>query len=177
MIELNNTNMVNLRHTLRDLYGIANGIIMSKKSNFFIGYNIRTITLAISMITITFIAMMGVIIFTNGQSINAQMMTGNRDGFGNMNTSLIQAMTTAEESVGNNSFAIAAFGENHGGYIVYNTILGTPGTEFYSVTVDPGNGQVLETQVLSQKELEKGHLEHSQKVLKEPHLMNDTFLH
>ena len=95
----------------------------------------------------------------------------------NMNTSLSQAMMTAEEAVGNNSFAIAAFGSDHSGKLVYTIILGTPGTEFYSVTVDPGNGHVLATEELSKRELERRHLAHSQKVLEEPHLMNNTFVH
>jgi hypothetical protein len=94
----------------------------------------------------------------------------------NMNTSL-SPMMTAEEAVGNNSFAIATFGSDHRGSLVYTIILGTPGTEFYSVTVDPGNGHVLATDEPSKSELEKRHLAHSQKVLEEPHLINNTFAH
>jgi hypothetical protein len=62
---------------------------------------------------------------------------------------------------------------------VHSIILNTPGTEFYRVLVDPGNGQVLAMQKLSQNELESMHLEHSQKVLEEPHLMNNSraFVH
>ena len=44
-----------------------------------------------------------------------------------INTSLTQAMTTAEQSVGNDSFALAAFGAEDGGYFAYRIILGTPG--------------------------------------------------
>ena len=126
------------------------------------------------------------------------MMRGDRGGgSGNMNTSLTQAMTIAEQSVGNNSFAIASFeyvvgndtfaiaalgedrAEDLAGNLVHSIILNTPGTEFYRVLVDPGNGQVLATQKLSQNELESMHLEHSQKVLEEPHLMNNSraFVH
>ena len=71
-----------------------------------------------------------------------------------INTSLTQAMTTAEQSVGNNSFALAAFGAEYGGYFTYRIILGTPGMEFYNVVVDPGNGQILAAQEVSQKELD-----------------------
>lgn len=135
--------------------------------------------------------MMGVITFTGEHSINAQMMMGDRGGFGNMNTSL----TIAEQSVGNNSiaiaafdnivgndpFSIAAFGEDRtkelAGSLVHSIILDTPGTEFYHVIVDPGNGQVLVKQELSQNELENMHLEHSRKVLVEPHLVNNTFVY
>jgi hypothetical protein len=69
-----------------------------------------------------------------------------------VNTSLTQAITTAEQSVGNNSFALAAFGGEHGGYLVDTIILGTPGMKFHKVIVDPGNGQVLASQEISHKE-------------------------
>jgi hypothetical protein len=139
--------------------------------------------------------MMGVITFTGEHSINAQMMMGDRGGFGNMNTSLTQAMAIAEQSVGNNSiaiaafdnivgndpFSIAAFGEDRtkelAGSLVHSIILDTPGTEFYHVIVDPGNGQVLVKQELSPMELENMHLEHSRKVMTDPHLVNGTFVH
>src|ERR687897_1515775 len=82
-----------------------------------------------------------------------------------INTSLIQAMTTAERSVGNDAFAVAAFGSEEGGYFAYRVILATPGMKFYWVKVDPGNGQILETQQVSQKELDKMHKEHSAMVV------------
>jgi hypothetical protein len=69
-----------------------------------------------------------------------------------VNTTLTQAITTAEQSVGNNSFALAAFGGEHGGYLVDTIILGTPGMKFHKVIVDPGNGQVLASQEISHKE-------------------------
>ena len=162
----------------------------------FLGCNLRPKTLATSMIIITtLIAIMGVIAFTSEHSINAQMIMGGRGGSGNMNTSLTQAMTIAEQSVGNNSiaiaafdnivgndpFSIAAFGEDRtkdlAGTLVHSIILDTPGTEFYHVIVDPGNGEVLATQELSPKELENMHLEHSRKVMTDPHLVNGTFVH
>jgi hypothetical protein len=79
-------------------------------------------------------------------------------------TSLAQAMTTAERSVGNNSFAVAAFGGEYGGYFAYQIILGTPTMEFYTILVDPGNGHVLATQKVSAAELERMHQEHSAEV-------------
>jgi hypothetical protein len=78
-----------------------------------------------------------------------------------INTSLTQAMTAAERLVGNDSFAVAAFGSEEGGYFVYRIILATPGMKFYYVKVDPGNGEILETQQVSQKELDRMHNEHS----------------
>ena len=169
---------------------------MSTRSKF-LDYNLRSKTLAASMITtITLVAMIGLTGFTDEHVINAQMMIGDRgSGSGNMNTSLTQAMTIAERSVGNNSFAIAAFdnivgndpfaiaafGEERtkelAGSLVHSIILATPGTEFYHVIVDPGNGQVLTKQELSPMELENMHLEHSRKVMTDPHLVNGTFVH
>jgi uncharacterized iron-regulated membrane protein len=69
-----------------------------------------------------------------------------------INTTLTQAITTAEQTVGNNSFAMAAFGGPHGEYLVYTIILGTPEMEFHKVIVDPGTGQVLASQELSHEE-------------------------
>src|SRR5215216_4461126 len=89
------------------------------------------------------------------QAINSQI-----------NTSLTQAMTTAEKLVGNGAFAVAAFGSEEGGYFAYRIILATPGMKFYNVKVDPGNGQILETQQVSQKELDKMHKEHSAQVVR-----------
>lgn len=83
-----------------------------------------------------------------------------------INTSLTQAMTTAEQSVGNDSFALASFGAEDGGYFTYRIILGSPGMKFYNVIVDPGNGQILAIQEVSQKELEKMHQEHSAAVVR-----------
>jgi hypothetical protein len=82
-----------------------------------------------------------------------------------INTSLTQATTTTEKFVGNDSFAVAAFGSEEGGYFAYRIILATPEMEFYYVKVDPGNGQILETQQVSQKELDNMHKEHSAKVV------------
>lgn len=84
-----------------------------------------------------------------------------------VNTSLTQAITTAEQSIGNNSFALAAFGADLDGDLVYIIILGTPGTEFYIVIVDPGNGQILSSQESSQKEIEERHLKHSAAVMED----------
>jgi hypothetical protein len=135
------------------------------------------------------IALLSMVASTGQQGINAQMM-GDHGGFGNMtsgiredqkmingtinleqtifeaigskiNTSLTQAITTAEQSVGNNSFALAAFGADQGGFLGYTIILGTPGMKFYYVIVDPGNGQILAIQEASQKEIEEKHLAHS----------------
>ncbi len=125
-------------------------------------------------------AMTSIMTSTNEHNVFAQKMMGDRDGFGNItsgqqiingtinlgqtifeaigsqvNTTLTQAITTAELSTGNNSIAMAAFGGEYGGYFVYTIILGTPGMEFHKVLVDPGNGQVLASQEVSHTELMK----------------------
>lgn len=82
-----------------------------------------------------------------------------------INTSLTQAMITAEKSLGNDAFAVAAFGSEENGYFAYRIILATPAMKFYWVKVDPGSGQILETQEVSQKELDKMHTEHSAMVV------------
>ncbi len=69
-----------------------------------------------------------------------------------VNTTLIQAITTAEQSVGNNSFALVAFGGDHDGFLAYTILLSTPGMEFYKVIVDPGTGQVLASDEVSHME-------------------------
>lgn len=130
----------------------------------------------LGLMTITIVAMISLVTCTDGNSVEAQLIA-DQGGFGNMNTTLSHAIIIAEESVGNNSSAIAAFGKDQTGQLVYSIILGTPQTEFYEVTIDPRNGQVLAVEELSQEELEKRHLEHSQKVLEQPHLMNNTFVH
>jgi hypothetical protein len=84
-----------------------------------------------------------------------------------VNTSLTQAITTAEQSVGNNSFALAAFGADIDGDLVYMIILGTPGTQFHNVLVDPGNGKVLASQEESQMEIEEKHLAHSAAIVQD----------
>jgi uncharacterized membrane protein YkoI len=82
-----------------------------------------------------------------------------------VNISLTQAMTAAERSIGNDAFAVAGFGSEEGGYFAYRIILATPGMKFYYVKADPGNGQILEIQQVSQKELDKMHKEHSAMVV------------
>lgn len=168
---------------------------MTRQENIRLGEMRSSTTLAASVIITGLIAMMSVGTSMNEQSVYAQMI-GDHGGFSDMtsahedqqekmingtinleqtifeaigskvNTSLTRAMTIAEQSVGNNSFALAAFGADLDGYFVYNIFLGTPGMELYNVMVDPGNGQILATQETSKKEMEKMHLEHSSEVVR-----------
>ena len=134
------------------------------------------------IVTATLLALTGLTTFASAQGVNAQKsMMGEYGDYGNMtsgdkqkmgmingtinleqtifeaigskvNTTLTQAITTAEQSVGNNSFALAAFGGDHGGYLAYTILLSTPEMEFYEVIVGPGNGQVLASNEVSHKE-------------------------
>jgi hypothetical protein len=145
--------------------------------------------------TATLIAIMSIVTSVSEHRVNAQMTMGHSDGNmtsslqevqqkvmanGTINleqtilkaieskikTSLTQAMMTAEHTVGNNSFAVAGFGGEYGGYFAYQIILGTPRIEFYTVLIDPGNGHVLTTQKVSAAELERMHQEHSAEVVR-----------
>src|ERR671919_538453 len=140
--------------------------------------------------TAVLIAMIGLVYSLTPQEASAQNMTmmGERSDYGNkssgphgklmingsinleqtifdaigskINTTLTQAITTAEQSVGNESFALAAFGGPHGPYLTYTIILGTPDMEFHKVIVDPGTGQVLASEEMSGKEWMKMHQMH-----------------
>ena len=92
-----------------------------------------------------------------------------------VNISLTQAITTAEQFVGNNSVALAAFGADLGGDLGYTIILGTPGTEFYNVIVDPGNGQILTSQKNTQSEIEMMHLKHSKAMVEDADIGAGSF--
>ena len=68
------------------------------------------------------------------------------------NVSLTQAISTAEQAIGNNSYAMSATGQEKDGFMVYSIILGSPDMKFFKVLVDPGNGQVLYTKEMSMME-------------------------
>ena len=76
------------------------------------------------------------------------------------NVTLPQAISTAEQSVGNGSFAMSANGEEKDGFLVISVILGPPDMKFTKVLVDPGTGLVLQTKPLSMMEWMK--MMHSQ---------------
>jgi hypothetical protein len=65
------------------------------------------------------------------------------------NVTLPQAISAAEQSVGNGSYAMAANGEEKDGYLVISIVLGSPDMKFTKVLVDPGTGLVLQTKHLS----------------------------
>ncbi len=65
------------------------------------------------------------------------------------NVTLPQAISAAEQSVGNGSYAMSANGEEKDGYLVISIVLGSPDMKFTKVLVDPGTGLVLQTKHLS----------------------------
>jgi hypothetical protein len=68
------------------------------------------------------------------------------------NVTLTDAISTAEQSVGNGSFAMSANGAEKDGFLVFEILLGSPDMKFTKVLVDPGNGQVLQTKPVSMME-------------------------
>jgi uncharacterized membrane protein YkoI len=68
------------------------------------------------------------------------------------NVSLTQAISTAEQTIGNGSNAMSANGEDKDGFLVYSIVVGTPDMKFYNVIVDPGNGQILASNEMSMME-------------------------
>ena len=66
--------------------------------------------------------------------------------------SLSNAITTAENSVGNNSHAVGAHVGDENGYLVYTVFVLGPNMKLNKVIVDPGNGQVLLNRVISIEE-------------------------
>ena len=55
------------------------------------------------------------------------------------NVTLPDAIATAEQSVGNGSFAMSANGEEKDGFIVISIVLASPDMKFTKVLIDPGN--------------------------------------
>ncbi|HKU82870.1 MAG TPA: hypothetical protein VJP58_02415 [Candidatus Nitrosocosmicus sp.] len=76
------------------------------------------------------------------------------------NVTLPQAISTAEQSVGNGSYAMSANGEEKDGFLVISVVLGSPDMKFTKVLVDPGTGLVLQKKPLSMMEWMK--MMHSQ---------------
>jgi hypothetical protein len=68
------------------------------------------------------------------------------------NVTLPDAIATAEQSVGNGSFAMSANGEEKDGFIVISVVLASPDMKFTKVLIDPGTGLVLQTKPLSMME-------------------------
>ena len=84
-------------------------------------------------------------------SINLMNIITNALG-SQIKVSLSNATTTAENSIGNNSHAVAAHLGDVNGYLVYTIFVLDPNMNFNTVMVDPGNGQVLSSKQISKEE-------------------------
>jgi uncharacterized membrane protein YkoI len=69
-----------------------------------------------------------------------------------INVTLSEAISTAEQSVGNGTMAMSANGAEKDGFLVFEILLGSPDMKFTKVLVDSGNGQVLKTEPVSMME-------------------------
>jgi uncharacterized membrane protein YkoI len=69
-----------------------------------------------------------------------------------INVTLSEAISTAEQSVGNGTMAMSANGAEKDGFLVFEILLGSPDMKFTKVLVDAGNGQVLQTEPVSMME-------------------------
>ena len=70
-----------------------------------------------------------------------------------INTSLTDAISTAEQSLGNNATTLAAFIHPEREYIVYNVFALDVNNIAHKVIVDPGNGNILSSQQMSFMEM------------------------
>ena len=70
-----------------------------------------------------------------------------------INTSLTDAISTAEQSLGNNATTLAAFIHPEREYIVYNVYALDANNNPHKVIVDPGNGNILTSQQMSFMEM------------------------
>jgi uncharacterized membrane protein YkoI len=84
-------------------------------------------------------------------SINLMNIISNALG-SQIKVSLSNATLIAENSIGNNSHAVAAHIGDENGYLVYTIFVLDPNMNFNTVIVDPGNGQVLSSKQISKEE-------------------------
>ena len=70
-----------------------------------------------------------------------------------VHVSLNDAITTAEDNIGNNSTTIAAFIHPEKGFVVYNIFTVDSNNDVHKVIVDPGDGSVLSSQKMTFKEM------------------------
>ena len=70
-----------------------------------------------------------------------------------INTSLTDAISIAEQSLGNNATTLAAFIHPEREYIVYNVFALNANNIAHKVIVDPGNGNILSSQQMSFMEM------------------------
>jgi hypothetical protein len=70
-----------------------------------------------------------------------------------VHVSLNDAITTAENNIGNNSTTIAAFIHPEKGFVVYDIFTVDSNNDLHKVIIDPGDGSVLSSQKMTFKEM------------------------
>jgi hypothetical protein len=70
-----------------------------------------------------------------------------------VHVSLNNAITTAEDNIGNNSTTIAAFIHPEKGFVVYNIFTVDSNNDVHKIIIDPGDGSVLSSQKMTFKEM------------------------
>ena len=70
-----------------------------------------------------------------------------------IHVSLDDAITTAEDNIGNNSTTMAAFIHPENGFVVYNIFTVDSNNAVHRVIIDPGDGSVLSSQKMTFKEM------------------------
>jgi len=70
-----------------------------------------------------------------------------------MRVSLLDAITTAQNSLGGNTTTVAAFIHPSNGFIVYDTFVLDANNNIHKIVVDPANGRILISEPLSLMEL------------------------
>jgi hypothetical protein len=70
-----------------------------------------------------------------------------------IHVSLNDAITTAEDNIGNNSTTIAAFIHPEKGFVVYDIFTVDSNNDVHKVIIDPGDGSVLSSQKMTFKEM------------------------
>jgi len=90
--------------------------------------------------------------FTKGENITASidfMSAITKAIASQIKTSLSDASSAAEKSIGNNSHAVAAHISDENGYLVYVVVITDSNGKVHKLIIDPANGKILLSRELS----------------------------
>jgi Peptidase propeptide and YPEB domain len=90
--------------------------------------------------------------FTKGENITASidfMSAITKAIASQIKTSLSDASSAAEKSIGNNSHAVAAHISDENGYLVYVVVIADSNGKVHKLIIDPANGKILLSRELS----------------------------
>ena len=90
--------------------------------------------------------------FTKGENITASidfMSAITKAIASQIKTSLSDASSAAEKSIGNNSHAVAAHVSDENGYLVYVVVIVDSNGKVHKLIIDPANGKILVSRELS----------------------------